>query len=465
MALTRRYWRIYVTATTDNYVSFQEIELRNVASGSDLTGSGTASASFSESGNTPNKAVDNNSSTFWGSYNHTVPQWWAYDFGAGNLYDILEIAITARTPSYYGEAGTDFLWQYSDDGINWFTRKSITGLSWSAGETKVINVKDVDPDPLQIVSQVYAQVEYTVGPTGQHVSQAYAQVEYVPGAGTTELDDGTSSGGLVVGGPDNVWYTDPVPNGGLVVGGTDGGAQTTISVDPPSAGGLVVGGSDSAQWSNPWSVAVKGGTYRIGGAIYTLTNTLYYTGIGDIAAIVKLAVPPATPGKFRYDILVIGIDFAIHVVAGAEAATPVMPTTTASHVLIKHILRYYGQARIAQSDIGRNYTAPVVAQVAVSASDDELAWAELTSTLTVSVYDQYGALYRSNVVVNAAFLTGNGTLAPMAASTATGTTTFLYTRGGADPGDQSPIIKFSVPSGAVGTLLITLLDVSGNVMT
>jgi len=181
-----------------------------------------------------------------------------------------------------------------------------------------------------------------------------------------------------------------------------------------------VGGTDSMQWSNPWSVAVRGGTYRINGTIYTLANTLYYTGLGDIAAIVAVSTPPATAGLYRYDILVIGTDGAIHVVAGTEAATPVMPSTTASHVKINHILRYYGQTRIDQSDIGRNFTVSTPVQIDISASDDELTWAETTSTLTVSVYDQYGALYLSSVVINASFLSGNGTLSPMAKSTATG---------------------------------------------
>jgi len=77
------------------------------------------------------------------------------------------------------------------------------------------------------------------------------------------------------------------------------------------------------------------------------------------------------------------------------------------------------------------------------------------------VYDQYGAFYLSSVTINASFLSGNGTLNPMAKSTATGTATFLYTRGGADPGDVSPIIQFALPTGAVGTVPITLLDATG----
>lgn len=135
-----RYWSIYCTATPDTYFSFQEIELRSSVGGADLTGSGTATASQTEGGHTPADAVDNNSATFWGSYSGTVPQWWKYDFGAGNAFDIIEIAITARNDAYYGEAGTAFLIQYSDDDSNWVTQKSISGLSWSAGETKVINV-------------------------------------------------------------------------------------------------------------------------------------------------------------------------------------------------------------------------------------------------------------------------------------------------------------------------------------
>jgi len=137
-----------------------------------------------------------------------------------------------------------------------------------------------------------------------------------------------------------------------------------------------------------------------------------------------------------------------------------MPSVTADHVKVDHILRYEGQVQILQSDVGRNYTSPVVTRINVSATDDELAWTELTTNVTVTVYDQYDRLYKSSITINASFLIGNGTIAPLAKSTSSGTATFVYTRG-QEVTDESPIIKMTVASGAFGQVFIALLDESG----
>jgi hypothetical protein len=138
-----RYWRLYYLANggTSNYASIQEIELHNEAAGADLTGSGTASASHYADGAAAN-AVDNNGATHWGSYSQglkDVDIWWQYDFGAGNAYNIIEIAITSRT-TYYYECPSNFLWQYSDDGLTWTTQCVRTGIAWTSTTTQTIDV-------------------------------------------------------------------------------------------------------------------------------------------------------------------------------------------------------------------------------------------------------------------------------------------------------------------------------------
>jgi len=140
---THRYWRLYYLSNggTDDYASMQEIELRDTASGSDLTGSGTASASYYADGAAAN-LVDNNASTHWGAYsqvNENAKIWWAYDFGAGNAYDIIEIAITSRA-TYFYESPSIFFWQYSDDGSAWYNAAFISGISWTSQCTQVIDV-------------------------------------------------------------------------------------------------------------------------------------------------------------------------------------------------------------------------------------------------------------------------------------------------------------------------------------
>ena len=126
-----RYWRLLVILTGSPWASWLEIELRGSAGGADLTGAGTALASGNYPGWTPDLAVDNSLETGWSSALTTGPFWWGYDFGAGIAHSITELYLTPRQDANYVEAPKDFDWQYSDDGVNWFTRASITGLVWT----------------------------------------------------------------------------------------------------------------------------------------------------------------------------------------------------------------------------------------------------------------------------------------------------------------------------------------------
>ena len=299
----------------------------------------------------------------------------------------------------------------------------------------------------------------------QKISEVFVQFAYEEKT-WTEYDDGTNSGGIVFGGEvaevGNHYGEDPLSSGGIVFGGTDASPSVRTVIDVIYGGGIVFGGTVPETWVSPYPgyVAVTSGTYRIDGTIYTLVDSLYYEGLGDIAALVGMPEPPTTTNYFRYDVLEIGTDGSIHVVEGTEGATPTMPSVTADHVKVDHVLRYEGQTQILQSDVGRNYTSPVVTRIDVSATDDELAWAELTTNVTVTVYDQYDRLYKSSVVITPSFLLGNGTVTPPSKSTSSGTATFVYTRD-QEVTDESPIIKMTVASGAFGQVFIALLDESG----
>lgn len=126
-----RYWRLLVILTGSPWASWLEIELRSSAGGPDLTGAGTALASGNYPGWTPDLAVDNSLDTGWSSALTTGPFWWGYDFGAGSSYSITELYLTPRQDANYVEAPKDFDWQYSDDGVNWFTQASVEGLVWT----------------------------------------------------------------------------------------------------------------------------------------------------------------------------------------------------------------------------------------------------------------------------------------------------------------------------------------------
>lgn len=286
----------------------------------------------------------------------------------------------------------------------------------------------------------------------------------------TGYTDPEASGGLVFGGEVVelvlIDYTDPAASGGLVFGGEETSADENHQVDGTASGGLVFGGTASELWqaipNN--AVAVKGGTYRISGALYTLDEGLSYPGLGTIAAIMDCGAAPASAGLYRYDLLSIDAAGTITVTAGTEAATPVMPATPTGEIKLDHVLRYYGQGSIIQADIGKLWKAPTLTTLTVSVTDDELAWGESSTAIAITCRDQYGALYSGGSVINAAITTGNGTIAPASRSGAASSFSFTYTRDGNDPGDVSPVLTFSSPTGAFCTAFIKLLDVSGNLM-
>lgn len=327
---------------------------------------------------------------------------------------------------------------------------------------------EYDAPPIQKVSSLLVQVEYATAPVGLSVSSLVVQVEYEESSAVPPYDDGTPSGGIVFGGEvvevGTVNYTDPTASGGIVFGGAEVSAEENHQVDGAASGGITFGGQVAERWYNPWAVAVKGGTYRIGGVIYTLANSMSYQGLGAIAALVAVGLPPATAGSYRYDLLSVDAAGTIKVTAGTEAAPPVMPATPSNEVKLDHVLRYYGQEQVVQADIGKMYVAPRLTTLTAAVTDAELSWAETSTTITVTFRDQYGALFTGAKVVNVSFVSGNGTVSPMSKSGSGSSFTFTYTRGGNDPGDVSPAIQFSSPTGPLSVVTITLLDAAGDPM-
>jgi hypothetical protein len=284
------------------------------------------------------------------------------------------------------------------------------------------------------------------------------------------LDDGTPTGGLVMGGEVvevySSTYTDAAATGGLVMGGEEVSTAGPSLNEGISSGGLVMGGevAEQQEASPNNCVAVKGGTYRIGGVIYTLSATLTFTGLGLIAALVNIGDAPAVAGQYRYDVLSVDTAGTITVTAGTEAVPPVMPTHPADEVKLNHVLRYYGQTSIIQSDIGRVYRAPILTTITLTVTDDALSWGENSTAIAVKLYDQYGALFTGSATINASVSSGNGAITPASISGTASTRTFTYTRGGTT-GDVSPMLNFTSPTGAFNTTFIALLDVAGDLMT
>ena len=99
---------------------------------------GTPSASSEFSASYPAlKAFDGNASSFWCSSTAGLPQWIQYDLGEGLSRIVLEYTLTARSPSY--NPANSFVFAGSNNGTDWTTIDTQTGLSWSGGEKKRFN--------------------------------------------------------------------------------------------------------------------------------------------------------------------------------------------------------------------------------------------------------------------------------------------------------------------------------------
>ena len=143
--LKGRYFRIYITANNgDAYTSMQEIELRALASGPDLTSPSTPSnqsSFFPNDYNTAAKLVDNDlsdyaKSTWVTATGAVLPQWVSFDFGVSTT--LLELAIWPQNlTAILARAPKDFQIQVSEDGVLWTTAVSFTNITgWVAGTAK-----------------------------------------------------------------------------------------------------------------------------------------------------------------------------------------------------------------------------------------------------------------------------------------------------------------------------------------
>jgi hypothetical protein len=78
-----------------------------------------------------------------------------------------------------------------------------------------------------------------------------------------------------------------------------------------------------------------------------------------------------------------------------------------------YILVSGGAMEITGADIGREHQAPVPATITVTPADADLAWSELSTTITVQVLDQYGnpiGQGGNGWYITLEFAAGNGTI-------------------------------------------------------
>lgn len=236
-------------------------------------------------------------------------------------------------------------------------------------------------------------------------------------------------------------------------------------------------------------VKLETGTYRINGSTYTIIPMhmdrpdiimdrydIIMDELGD-----SVPFDAASATHFRYDSITIGADGVIDVIKGtdflASGTIPDPPDALTDHVRIGFVLIPPNATAINGGDINKAFTAPQPTSLSVSIADDELSWAELSTTISISVKDQYG-----NVAVTPsggwmftlAWTRGNGTLSYDGYSTDesaslavryTGATAAVvtYTRN-QDAGDVSSLLTITEANALLGstTVYIQLLDVSGD---
>lgn len=123
-----RYWRLRPLREnhhTSTAYSFAKIDFRKL--GASLAGSGTAiAANWYDANWVPANAFDNDPNTGWHSDVVTMKTWIGYDFGVPVNPD--ELIITSRNYSGsdgYNQQPKHVAIEFSDDGMNWFPRKSV----------------------------------------------------------------------------------------------------------------------------------------------------------------------------------------------------------------------------------------------------------------------------------------------------------------------------------------------------
>ncbi|WP_085561985.1 discoidin domain-containing protein [Burkholderia pseudomallei] len=199
-----RYWRLGFiynnggSALSSVVTALTELQLAT-SDGTNRVGSGTASASSSNASYPAANAFDGSTTTWWASNAAANPTWLAYDFGAGNTWDIQQITLTSRNDgSYTTQSPTAFYVQYSDDGSTWanywFVPQSQV-VAWTQASSQTFNY--LVPAGKKIVEN-YEGTKQT--PPAPIVLQHGAKAP-TPGPKTvsgTVTVSGTATGGLLV---------------------------------------------------------------------------------------------------------------------------------------------------------------------------------------------------------------------------------------------------------------------------
>lgn len=262
----------------------------------------------------------------------------------------------------------------------------------------------------------------------------------------------------------------------------------------PTDGVLVDGEGSilSQSFNNPrMAVLVAKCSYRIGGTNYTLGEISMQYGdnykmgdggkMGTIAGVVGINVAPGE-GLYRYDLISVGADKIIDYTPGSASASPVKPSAAAGHVTLGYVFVPYGTTAIFNYNLNQEFVDPEPQWIEIVVADDDLAWEEYSTSVTVKIYNQYNNLCPSPSVliyITLEFETGNGTLysseegsseTKVGIHTNGSTASFTYTRlkinGDSSPDGVSPLLKATLVLESDLTMyeFITIRDALGNIM-
>lgn len=177
--------------------------------------------------------------------------------------------------------------------------------------------------------------------------------------------------------------------------GVDQWPESTVPIN------LITSGCALLQVPNveQMSMLVKTGTVRIGAdtvVIDAMTmNSTYTLGIGGnlgkTAAIMPIEASPTSIGDYRYDLLQVNTAAVVSVVKGTTFRTAASLTSAESgNVAIGSVLLHYGMTEIENMDIDRTWSYENKQFLDATWTDKNLAWDEISSTITIEVLDSYG---------------------------------------------------------------------------
>ena len=140
-----RYWRLRGTvAGSYNGGVVGSLEFYEHDGGANVaTVSGNQIGGVGSSGNAFDGNLAGNPWIGAGGSVATGESWVGYDFGAGNEVNIRSFELSTRSSPNQNQIWDEWNLDYSDDGVNWFTKQSyVDASSWSAAENRIYYVDE-----------------------------------------------------------------------------------------------------------------------------------------------------------------------------------------------------------------------------------------------------------------------------------------------------------------------------------